>query len=162
MIVAQNKKDTKRREQIISEYGSYIENHPPLGDIRDVSELPYPKEEILDAIALEIVRENNDQRVGILKACAIMLADFQENVGPRSLTIFGFSGAETLSMFAAVKKDESLLNNIIDRVKETANGPDKDKYASFRKIADEELKYIKSKLMAAEKLRRQMPEETEI
>jgi hypothetical protein len=162
LITTQSKEEAKRRELIISEYGNYIEHNPPVGDIRDISELPFPKEEILDAIVLEIVRENNDVRVESMKACAFMLSDFQENVGPTSLTIFGLSGDEMLSifsMFTSVKKDEGLLGDMIYRLKEAASDSAKEKYDSFRKLADEELEYIKCKLMAAEELRRQMPEE---
>lgn len=163
MIAVQNKKDAKRREQIISEYGRYLENHPwNGGEIRDVLELPYPKEEILDAITLEIIRESNGQRVEIMKACAMMLADFQKNVGPKPLTMLGLSSADMLSMLSAVKKDKSLLDSTIDRLRKTATDQNKEKYDSFRKIADEEFKYIEKKLMAAEELRRQVPEETKI
>ena len=46
-MVDQSKEKRMVREQILSEYGSYLENHPLSGgEIRDVSELPYPKEEI--------------------------------------------------------------------------------------------------------------------
>jgi hypothetical protein len=159
LISDENRKKAKIREQIVSEYGSYIENHPPVGEIRDVSRLPYPKEEILDAITLEIVRENSDQRVEAMKACAIMLADFQETVGPMPLSILGLSDADLLSMASVLKKDENVLDSMIDHLKETTNNADKEKYDLFRKIADEELEYIKKKLMAAEELRRQMSDE---
>ncbi|MCX5813609.1 MAG: hypothetical protein NT178_13845 [Proteobacteria bacterium] len=161
MIAAQNKKDAKRREQIISEYGSYLENHPwNGGEIRDVSNLPYPKKDILEAITSEMVQESNSQRVEVMKACAMMLADFQENVGPKPLTMFGLSSTDILSMLSAVKKDEGVLDGTIDRLKEIATNQNKEKYDSFRKIADEELEHIKKKLMVAEELRKQIPEET--
>jgi hypothetical protein len=158
--VDQNKEKRIIRERIISEYGSYLENHPLNGiEIRDVSELPYPKEEILDAITLEIVREGDDQRVRIMEVCAMMLADFQENVGPKSLTIFGLSGADMISMFAALKKDESLFDNTIHRIKESATDQSQEENDSFKKLADEEFEYIKRKLMVAEELRGKMSQE---
>lgn len=144
--------EMREREQIISEYGSYIENHPPVGEIRDVSELPYSKEQILDAITLEIVRENNDQRVEAMKACAIMLADFQENVGPKPLTMLGISTSE---MLAGVPSNASDLKGLAAKITEN---PEKEKYEALRKVADEELINIQCKLMAAEELRRQIPE----
>lgn len=159
LISDENRRKAKIREQIVSEYGSYIENHPPVGEIRDVSELPYPKDEILDAITLEIIRESSDQTVEAMKACAIMLADFQEKVGPMPLSILGLSDANLLSMISVVKKDENALGSMIDHLKETMNNTDKEKYDLFRKIADEEREYIKKKLMAAEELRRQMSDE---
>jgi hypothetical protein len=159
-MVDQNKEKRIIREHIISEYGSYIENHPPNGaEIRDVSELPYPKEEILDAITLEIVRESDDHRVEIMKACALMLADFQENVGPKPLTMVGISAADTISMVEVVQKDKSLLDSTFYRIKESATDQNKEKYDSFKKIADEEFGYIKRKLIAAEELRKKMPQE---
>lgn len=148
-ISDENRKKAKIREQIISEYGSYIEKHPPVGEIRDVSELPYPKEEILDAITLEIVWENNDQRVEAMKACAIMLADFQDNVGLKPLTMLGISTSET-AMLAGVISNDSDLKDLAAKI---AKNPDKEKYESLRKVADEELVNIQSKLMAAEESR---------
>lgn len=151
-ILEENRKKAKIRQQIISEYGSYIGNHPPVGEIRDVSELPYPKEEIFDAITLEIVRENNDQRVETLKVCAIMLADFQENVGVNPLSMLGLNTSE---MLVGVTSNDSDLKSLAAKM---AENPDKEKYESLRKVADGDLVNIQSKLMASEQLRRQMPE----
>lgn len=147
-----NKKKAKIREKIVSEYGRYIEEHPMVGEIRDVSELPYTKENILDAIALTILLENDDQQVEAMKACAIMLADFQENVGPKPITMLNASSAE---MIAGVTGNDSDLENLVNKITEN---PNKEKYESFKKVADEELVKIKCKLMAAEELRVQMPE----
>lgn len=152
LISDENRKKAKIREKIISEYGSYIENNPLGIEIRDVSELPYPKEEILDAITLEIVRENNDQRVEALKACAGMLADFQENVGPAPVTMLGISNSE---LFSAARGNQSELKDLAAKI---AGNPGK-KYELLKKIAEVDLVHIQSKLMAAEELRRQMPEE---
>jgi len=152
LISDETRKKAKIREQIISEYGAYIANHPPVEEIRDVSELPYPKKDILDAITLEIVRENNDQRVEALKAYAIMLAVFQENVGPKPLTMLGISTSE---MLRGVTGKDSDLKNLAAKI---AENPDRERYESLRKVADEELVNIQSKLMASEELRRQMPE----
>ena len=159
-MVDQNKEKRIIRERIISEYGSFLENHPPNGaEIWDVSQLPYPKEEILDAITLEIVRESDDQRVEIMKSCALILADFQENVGSKPLTMLGISAADAISMVEAVKKDKSLLDSTFNRIKEAATDQNKERFDSFRKIADEEFEYIKIKLTVAEELRRKMPQE---
>lgn len=159
LILDENERKAKIREQIVSEYGQYIESHPPVGEIRDVSELPYPKEEILDAITLEIVRENSDQRVEAMKACALMLAGFQEKVGPMPLRILGLSDGDLLSIASVLKKDENMLDSVIDHLKEITNNVDKEKYDLFRKIADKEFEYIKKKLQAAEEIRRQMSDE---
>ncbi len=147
----ENRQKAERRAQVISDYGSYIERHPSAGEIRDVSELPHSKEEILDAIILEIVRENDEKRVEALKAGAIMLADFQENVGLKPLTMLGISNSD---MLAGVTSDDSKLKELAEKI---ANNPDKEKYESFSKIVEQELVDIQSKLMAAEELRRQMP-----
>jgi hypothetical protein len=58
----EDKEKVEIRARIILEYADYIVTNPPqAGEIRDVSELPYPKQEILDAITLEIARENDDK-----------------------------------------------------------------------------------------------------
>lgn len=151
LIPDENRKMAKIREQIILEYGNYIEKHPPVGiEIRDVLELPYPKEEILDAITLEIVRQDSDQMVDAMKACAIMLSDFQEDVGPKPLGMLGISTSE---LRAGVTSKDSDLNNLAAKI---AGNPDKEKFELLRKVADEELRSIQRKLLAAEELRRQV------
>jgi hypothetical protein len=82
----------------------------------------------------------------------MMLANFQENVGPKPLTMFGISDAETL---AGVTSRHIFLKNIATIM---AENPDREKYEVLRKVADEELVDIESKLMAAEVFGRQMPE----
>jgi len=160
----EDRKRAQIREQIISEYGSYIEKNPPGLEFRDISELPYPKEQILDAISLEIVRENNDLRNELLKVFAEMLANFQENVGPTPVTTLGISDTELIaaarmSSTATGRGDFSEVKDFaLKFAAKIANNPDKEKYELLRKVADEELVSIQSRLMAAEELSRQMPE----
>jgi hypothetical protein len=157
----ENKKKAQIREQIISEYGSYIEKNPLGLEFRDASELPYSKGQILDAISMEIVRENNDLRIELLKACAVMLINYQENVGPTPVTILGISDVEFISTAARLSTAATTrgdFSEVKDFAAKIANNPDAEKYELLRKQADEELINIQSKLMAAEELSRQMPE----
>jgi hypothetical protein len=89
--------DSYSRWQIISQYHNYTtQNWKPL-EIRDASELPHPKAEILDAITQQIKKEHNELRVLTLKIQALMLAEFQENIGSTPLKVKGTSISERVA-----------------------------------------------------------------
>ncbi len=146
----EDKEKAEIRKQIISEYGYYIATHPLGVEIRDVSELPYPKQEILDALTLEIALENDDKRVSAMIICGMALAKFQDNVGPKPLQMWGsdISELEELKATSDIDKVSLIMSNFL------AN----EKYFSLCEIASEERASIYKKLMAAKELRRQMPE----
>lgn len=89
--------DSYLRWQIISKHHSYIKDNWKVLEVRDASELPYPKEEILDSITQQIQREHNEMRVVTLEIQALMLAEFQENIGSKPLKVKGTGISERVA-----------------------------------------------------------------
>lgn len=146
----ENRRGVNKRNQIVSDYGIYLENNPLAGEIRDVSELPHPKNEILDAITREIAEEDDRQRREALKAAAFLLADFQEGVGSKPLTALGLSHSE-MSDVKTMNNDER--KKFLTKM---SNYAEKEKYASFKEKADKEINEIRAKLLTAEEVNNKM------
>ena len=136
-----------RRKRIIRALQSYMINRKTVSEIRDESELPYSKNDILDAISLEILHEEDDQKVEYLKATAAFLADFQKNVGPVPLTLLGISDSAMLEI------DMQKLGDLHDPLTRIELNPDKEKYKLLREMADNELAYILHRLASVSELR---------
>lgn len=147
-----NHQKAARRLEVISDYGEFLEHNPTAGEIRDAKDLPHPKEEILDAICLELVREEDDSRHEALKVGALTLADFQAGVGTEPLSMLGVSIEE----MASPPESDEALRALAARM---ANNPNRERYETFKALADEESATIQAKLAAAEQLRQQMPED---
>lgn len=146
----ENKQKAQRRIQIISDFGEFIESNPIAGEIRDASELPYSKEEILDAIFLQLVAEDDENLRSAMEAGAVMLADFQDGVGSEPLTQLGASTEQIL-------QSTSLDEETIALAQKIAGNSDSEKYETFRAMVDEELDTIQAKILAAEQIREQIP-----
>lgn len=142
----------EQQANVISDYGQFLEHHPTVGEIRDASDLPHPKEEILDAICLELVQEDDEQRREALKVAALSLADFQAGVGAEPLRMLGI---DTDDLFQAPKNDDE-LRLMAERI---ASNPTQEKYETFSAMANEEITAIQAKLLAAEQMRQRMPED---
>jgi len=143
----------ERREQVIKDFGGYIVRHPILPNILDVSELPHPKKEILDAICCAIVSNNDPETTNALKITAVMLANFQENVGSRPLTQFGLTSNEMCAMdtMKACEVDELTL-----KMRTYVRSPERGKYDSFDKIVEKEKLDIQRKIIEAEEFKREL------
>jgi hypothetical protein len=142
------RKKRRRRLKVITDYERYIAEHPLSDEIRDVSELPGDRAEILEAITLEIVREDDDLRRMLLKARALMLSCFQEGVTFGQLFPEDGSGSST----ASGKEDVSPAPECMDF--KTPNGSRRD-ILNRRMQAD--MEGFRIRLQAAEGLRRQLP-----
>tara|TARA_R110002072_G_C7855126_1_gene525999 strand:- start:337 stop:1047 length:711 start_codon:yes stop_codon:yes gene_type:complete len=147
-----NRQKAEQRVKVISDYGQFLEHNPTAGEIRDATDLPHPKEEILDAICLELVREGDDNRREALKVGALTLAYFQAGVGTEPLSMLGVSVDE----MANPPESDDALRALAARM---ANNPNRERYETFEALADEESTTIQAKLAAAEQLRQQMPED---
>jgi len=77
-------------EQIIKSYGEYLERNPIADEIRDLSCLPFPKKQILEALIFAHKSESNDKRKELIKTVAITLASFQPDVGQEPLSALGY------------------------------------------------------------------------
>lgn len=149
-MTADNRRNAEDRLSVISDYGQFLEQNAVAGEIRDASELPYPKEEILDAICVQLALENDDDRREALKVGAYCLADFQAGVGTEPLSPFGISAEE----MAHPSKSHDELRAMAARM---ANNPNQEKYETFKAKVETETAVIQAKLAAAEELRQQIP-----
>jgi len=147
--IESNRRNAKERAKIIADYGAVIERNPSADQIWDVKCLPHDKNTILDAICLEIVREDDERRVEILKGAALFLADYQEGVGDKPISILGLDFTDP----ALLKLDSKALGAKI------LGNPHWERFATYKPIMDRDISKIQAKLRAAEQLRREMPEE---
>lgn len=139
--------DVARRRQVLSAYARCLDNRCSISEIRDISELPYTKDETLDAIASEILAAENETRVEAMKGAAAFLADFQHGVGPTPLTLMGMSDRDMLD---ATRNGSGFL----DPLKAIQRNPSRDKYKSLKEISDQELAYIMERLTELDRRRR--------
>ena len=144
-----DRRNVMRYQQIIADYGRFIEANPPSGKIRSTSELPHSKEEILEAITFQIVREKRSVNLKALKLCALMLADFQED-GLKPTKSTKFDGLDFLSDFS--HEEEALIK----RTAEIAYNSGRKKTKSVRELVDYNLLQIENRLMVAEALRHKL------
>jgi hypothetical protein len=143
----------KRRRQIVADYGRYIEADPlSFVEIRDTNVLPHPKEEILDAILFEIVCTEDEDQLSALKTVALLLAEFQDGVGSQPVFKLGVSTTELETYRHA---DPTKLRDLAKRIAANSNQA---AYDSLRELAEEDGKRILSKILAAELMRKGMPE----
>ena len=80
----------EKYEKIINSYGDYLAKNPTADQISDLSCLPFPKKQILEALILAHKSESNKQRKEQITIAAITLAYFQPDVGQEPLSALGF------------------------------------------------------------------------
>lgn len=129
-----------RLEQIISEYGSFLEAHAPapVSEIRDQQTLPFDKWLILDAILIGLILSDDEGLQWALCTSAASLADFQPNVGKRPLSALGVEPGAHLS--------------IKEYAKRIAQNRDRARFASFRGSVDRDHSLISFKIENAKRL----------
>ncbi len=135
----------EKRTKVIREFMAFAKDNYKFGEFRDVADLPFPKHVILDAITLELIGEKNYERQEELRRYALMLVDFQENVGPQPLSALGMDPARLHDEIRAHKDDLVVL------VKKMSEHPDVKKYAALKKIAAEELDLIQNRIASRQK-----------
>jgi hypothetical protein len=151
LMTEENQRKAEDRLQVISDFGKFVESNPTGAEIRDIKFLPHDKETILDAICLEIVREEDEARLEALKAGALILADYQEDVGDEPLSLLGvdLTSVDTASM----SNDE--LVALAGQISDTS---DNERYKTFEALVQEDQRKILAKVLGADKVRRDMPE----
>ena len=151
-MTEENRRKAEERSRIISDYGEFIERNPTAAEIWDVKLLPHDKETIFSAICLEIVREQDEGRLEALKASALFLADFQEGVGDKPLSPVGVDlpPADPASM------SDDDLRALAEKI---AGSSDRERYEAFQPLVQENEEKILAKVAAAERMRREMPED---
>ena len=134
--------------KIVAEYGAFLEREKRGAyAIKDVNLLPYSKEQILDAIGSEIVRETDETKIEVMAAAAIFLSEYQEGVGPRPLFDLGFDLTDV---------DLSKVDTV-SLAKKIANNPDREAFEKFSALSQSDMQLIQSKIDAAKLISKQMP-----
>lgn len=129
---------------IISDYGAFLENNPSAGEIRDVIRLPHDKEAILDAICVEIAEQDDDKYVDVLKTCALFLADYQEGIGDKPISMLGVD----------LPKDPASMSE--DDLKILAEKINTQEWERYKPLMDKDISNIQARLMVAEQVRREI------
>ena len=147
-----NRQKAEERKQHVSNFAIFIEQNPNGIDIWDVHSLPHNKKVILDAICLEIISEDDDSRVEALKVLAMCLAYFQDGVGNKPLSLLG---VDLTSLGTAPASDED-INKLAAQI---VDNPDTDHYEGLQPLVQRDEQEILAKLISAERIRREMPED---
>ena len=72
----------QRAVEIIQEYGAVMEHDSPMpGCVADVGKLPYPKDQIKEALVIGLRATTDIQMRNFLQVGYLQLADWQEDVG---------------------------------------------------------------------------------
>ena len=147
----ENRQKAEERVQIIADFGEFIENNPPAAEISDVKSLPHEKDAILSAICQEIIKTEDENMLEHLKVAALCLANFQEGVGDRPLSPY----RDLTTTNPASLSDEDLMA----RVGQIFKNADTERFDSFQSLVEQNMSDIQARLLAAEQMRRNMPEE---
>lgn len=129
-------------QTILSDFGDYIQANTGSA-IRDISELPHPKEKILEAILDALSKERDAKMIDAIIIAAYMLPDFQENVGSKPIILLGVTEEDMKLATSGSDEDITKLANKI------CDNPDIERYEFFSKLVQEDLQRIKSKVEEA-------------
>ena len=142
----------EERINIISDYGALMEERSSsVGSIWDVRSLPHDKKAILGAICFEIIGEDDDQKVEMLKIGALSLADYQEGVGGQPISPLGVD-------LSKVDSNNMTDDAIRDLAAKIADNPDQERYKKYKPLVAEDISKIQSMLNKAEALRKEVSE----
>jgi hypothetical protein len=130
------------RNKIINDFGAFIERNPcPPTRIVDVSVLPHRKEQILEALLLEIPHEVDPKMKDCLKVGATSLSQYQPGVGEVPLEMLGMDFWKL-----PVSKDPAVIRMLVE-----AEARTRPRYEEFKKLVTKDLNDIEAKISAAER-----------
>jgi len=154
--VQNNRQVTLRREKIIHEYGAFMDRTPPLPTrIKDVSMLPYPKEEILNALLYEIVNRKSPKIIDMMRIGAINLALFQPGLGNDRIELIG-SDVTKLSLS---NKHDAEVPRMHTKLIPAAENQVQERFCEFKELVMEDLDRINSMIAAASTISQKIREE---
>jgi hypothetical protein len=136
-------------EQIIRDYGAFMEQHPSLPTrIEDATLLPHRKELILDALFSAMGQPQPKEIQEFLRVAAMSLVQFQYNVGSEPLEQLGMDVAKFphTDDFKTLKEQAKRL---VEVQRQTA-----DRFNEFSKLVEIDLQFVMKKIAAADALRR--------
>lgn len=125
-----------------------VQNPTDLGEIRDVSLLPHPKQLILESIAKEIVREEDTQMAMAMGLSASNLSLYQEGIGSQPIRALGLSKAEidnfSETLKGNTKSEES--SHLLSKMTDDENNSRWNKYFS---LVQSDLTAIQNRMLLA-------------
>jgi len=125
----------------VKDFGKCISKDQLLkNEILDASELPHPKEEIILALYTQVIFLPNEEAIPALKTSTLNLADYQENVGPKKLTILESNTKRYEEFKELVDKDIEQYFFLIDLAEEMRKHSTVAQLTSIVELA----KYLKS------------------
>jgi len=145
--VAADQKTDSEWQQVVRDYGRYIERNPISGvKIRDAACLPSPKQGIKQALIRELLLEADEERVARLKTMLLILADFQDGVGPKPLNPLG---VDAITLKAALE----LGADIKAVAAKIATNPTRQRYERYQELVNKELASLEEMIAQATKAR---------
>ena len=148
-ILVRNIRAARHRIQVIQDYGKTLGEHAAKsGHFWDVNLLPHKKEDILDALSMEIVIMDDADKRGQLEVAAVSLADYQPGVGQQPMFILGVD----LSNISLSDR------NATDVAKLIAKNASSDKLQQIKSQHEQDILRIQGIISAANQLRLSMPE----
>ena len=125
-----------------------VQNPTELGEIRDVSLLPHPKQIILESIAKEIVREEDAQMAMAMGLSASNLSLYQEGVGSQPIRALGLSKAEIDNFSKTLRADPKSEENshLLSKMTDDENNSRWNKYFS---LSQSDLTAIQNRMLLA-------------
>ncbi|MBH0190087.1 MAG: hypothetical protein HP493_14920 [Nitrospira sp.] len=131
----------KEWQQIVIDFGRYIEDNPSVGAISDSSCLPHPKQAIKEAFVRELLSEADEYRFQCMKATLLALAEFQDGVGSEPLLALGVDYGE-------LKNTD--VKTLAERI---ATYPHRERYEQFEVLVNKETSAIQELLAKVTVLR---------
>lgn len=121
----ERKAETARFITIVSDFGQVLEENSfaPGGEIRDVKELPHPKNEIQKALSFMIMVSPEKHIVEAAHAALLCLADYQEGIGDR-LHLLGETPA---ALIEKSRQSDDAFAASVDKIAES--------YSKYQEIA---------------------------
>lgn len=97
----------ERQLDMIFAFADLLEN-PPQGIIHDTSHLPCSKNELIEAFCEQIEIQNDPMFVTTLHACGLHLADYQTDVGAKSLSL------PSIDEVTAIRNDPTEIDKLAE------------------------------------------------
>jgi len=105
----------EKKLKIALDFGSSLEKCPE-GLVRDTTLLPYPKQELLDALLLSIISAPNEQLADAFGVAAMALSGYQDGVGTDPITIPGADNVSNIEKLSPSELQQYLKGFDFDRI----------------------------------------------
>ena len=134
------KVDLKRVQKVVQVFGQVIEETDGTS-FYDVSRLPYSKDEILRSVLIAIQVSTDPAIQKHLEIALVFLPQFQEGIGPDSISSLPIDAAALLK---AHKAGKISVEEMASKVVNASEGVDQEKLAALQRKSEQETqKYLR-------------------